>query len=175
MKGLVPQPAGWYDNSDVVNAVSLGNPLPVQIPAGQGVSLRPPLEGKQAYSGTVPFNSSATLHGGAAGSPTLQSAVGYRRVYVYLRHRMQSGAQTGNRLRVRRRATRPDGTPWTTWTDYVDFTFDSTTTDATRWFVIASTEDAANPPADEYELTLQNASTTSGNGLVWQAVVVALP
>jgi hypothetical protein len=165
MKGLVPQPVGWTDSGNV-RAVTADAPLPVQLCGSPGLRF--------TYSGTVPYNSSVTLHGGAAGTPTVRNAVGYRRVYVYLQHRMQSAAQTGNVFRVRRRATASDGTPYTTWTPYADVSFDSGTTDATRWFSVVLDTDTA-PPADELELTLGNSSATSGNGLVFQAVVLLLP
>lgn len=154
---------GWQE-------VSPANPLPVYqaLPSGKSFITR------SSYSGSVTYNSSATMHGGVAGTPTVVDVSHRRYVLVALQHRMATAAQTGNKLRVRRRYYAQDGTPYVTWTDYQDFTFDSTTSDQTKVFLIALSGDATSPIADEMEITIQNASTTSGNTLTWQAIVMVV-
>lgn len=152
---------GWQD-------VSPSYPLPV-YQAGSAANA----VNRSSYSGTVNANSSATMHGGTAGTPTVVGAAGARFVMVVLQHKMATGASaTTNNLRVRRRWVASDGTPWTIWTNYQDFTFNSTTSDAVSVFFIALEKDATYLTADEIEITLQNTNTTYS--LTWQAVVLVV-
>lgn len=164
MKGLIPNSAGWYDASGAVQGASADAPLP---------TASYPL--KLTYSGTLANGQTARMHGGAAGTPTVQNAIRYRYVQIYLQHRMATASQSGNTLSVRRRATDAQGNAYTEWTSAASFNFDSTTTDSTAVFRIAAVTDSASPIADEYEVSLTNASATSNNNLVWQAVVHLIP
>lgn len=159
-----------FERDGIIAELSKEFPLPVQqtLPAVDNIQ-------RYAYSGSVAYNTTATMHGGSVGTPTVVGVAGAKLVIVAIQHRMASAAQSGNKVRVRRRYVAPDGSPYTVWPSaYNDFAFNSGTTDDTAVFVIASSNDATNPPADELEISIQNVSTTTGNTLTWQAVVLVV-
>lgn len=126
---------------------------------------------RASYSGTVAAGQAARLHGGAAGTPTLTGVASYRWIQVALQHSVGT-ASTGNKIRVRRRLYNEQGVPYTEWTPWVEYLFDSGTTPATGIFIVQDcySSNTGLLAADELEIEL--VATTSA--ITWQAVVLGL-
>lgn len=158
----------YSGDADNVLPVSAGNPL--QVAQAQAP---PPGVLRQTYSGTVgsTAGTAVRLHGGSSGTPTLTGVVGYSNVLVALQH-SAGGTLTGNKLRVRRRYINNEGAPYTEWSAWQEYTFDSSTTVQTSIFVVQDVNSPTIPPADELEVEIVNVA--GGFSITWQAVVLGL-
>lgn len=158
----------YSGDADNVLPVSAGNPL--QVAQAQAP---PPGVLRQTYSGTVgsTAGTAVRLHGGSSGTPTLTDMVGYSNVFVALQH-SASGPLLGNKLRVRRRYVNNEGAPYTEWSAWQEYSFDSGTTAQTSIFALQDVGSSAIPPADELEVEIVNVA--GGQTITWQAVLVGL-
>lgn len=162
-------------------------PVAVQVLGGDGsytdVSPSSPLEVKESspapaqvlrrtYSGTVGTNSSARIHGGDSGTPTLQGVIGYRWIQITLSV-SSSDTTTVRTFRVRRRYLNEQGAPHIDWMPWKEYQFTPSASLVLN-YLVQDTYNASTDfwAADEIEMELVNPSTSAS--LSWSAAIIGL-